>query len=148
MVHLLLDRSESGLHAASILARRRSKPTLPYPCRFNSLSLCTNPSIGPLLQVFVSPALTAERSFFRPVAKRCIAGALHASASSSHSSSLSPLSPLTISVNSWVSLRVSLRAWSELQSLFRYSFCSLFSFSSRLMKSVATFLEVRGCYEL
>lgn len=37
------------------------------------MSLCTKP----LLQLCVRPALTASRSFFRPAAKRLIAGALH-----------------------------------------------------------------------
>ena len=48
------------------------------------------PSTGPVLQLSVSPALTASRSFFNPAANFLITAASDASASSSHLSSFSP----------------------------------------------------------
>jgi len=45
-------------------------------------------------------------------------------------------------LNSWVSLRASASAPSASHSLCKYAFCSSFSFSSRRMKSAATFFEV------
>ncbi len=102
----------------------------------------TNPSTGPFDQLSVSPGLTAGRSFLSPAAKRRIARAAHASASSSHPSSFSPRRSLTIPLNSCVSLWASASAPSASHSLRKYAFCSSLSFSSRRMNSAATFLEV------
>src|SRR5215208_7150052 len=55
--------SESHQEAPRTRLRSNAKFALPYIERFMSLSLWMKPSTGPLLQLFVSPARTAARSF-------------------------------------------------------------------------------------
>ncbi len=88
------------------------------------------------------PALTAERSFFNPAANFLITSASEASASSSQPSSFSPSRARTIPANFCVSRRASAKAASEVHNLWRYSFYSAESFSSRRINSTATFFAV------